>query len=155
VSTRPPRLSVSPSPGLRLAPPLRRADNWPALLAAFIEQRRALPFDWRTNNCAFMACDWIAQLTGGYDPAKSYRRRCTSALTAARLLKKHGDLATLAAQGWPEIEPRRAWRGDIASTITPEGEALGIVIGIHVAHAGPNGLVFTPLGCARRAWSIA
>lgn len=139
--------------------PAQRIDNWPAALALFIEEKRAQPFDWRQNNCAFFACDWLAILVR-VDPAKPYRRRCTSAVSAARLLRAGSGLVALASEdfarrGWPEVPPARARRGDVATTTTPQGEALGVVIGAQVAHAGPNGLVFTPLANCRRAWRIA
>ncbi len=137
-----------------------RRSNWPAELAAFIEERRYRPFSFEKNNCAFFACDWIALVTGGTDPAKPYRARCTSAVTTLRVAKRAGGLVALAKKdfarrGWPVVPPVQARRGDVATTATQQGEALGVVIGAHVAHAGPDGLVFTPLAQCRRAWRIA
>jgi hypothetical protein len=136
----------------------RRPHHWPALLADFIRARRARAFDWSAHNCAFFACDWLLLVTG-LDPAKKYRRRCTNALAAARLLKNGGGLLALSAAafaraGWPQIPPASARRGDLATTATPEGPALGVVIGTTIAHPGPAGLVFSPLAAATCAWRI-
>lgn len=138
---------------------VRRPDHWPALLAAFIKKKRAAPFDWRTHNCAFFACDWLLLLTG-IDPARRFRARCTGPLAAARLLRQGNGLAALCtaafpAQGWPAIHPALARRGDLATTETPAGPALGVVVGATIAHPGPTGLVFAHFTAASRAWRIA
>lgn len=135
-----------------------RTNNWPAKLDLFIEEKRSQPFCYRTNNCAFFACDWIAILTG-VDPAAKYRKRCTSALAAARLMKSGKGLvamakADFAKRGWLPVKPAYARRGDVATTMTEQGEALGVVVGTHIAHAGPDGLAFAPLSLCRRAWRI-
>lgn len=156
--------------GVTVVKTLRRCSNWPAMLDLFIEEKRHQPFDWRHNNCAFFASDWIVILTGGEDPARAFRRGVTSPLTAARRLRAAGGLEQLAADycaahGWPECPVGQAQRGDwamvmvdAAGIVGGQGAcaayALGVVLGRVVAHAGPQGVVFVPKALARRAWRI-
>ena len=153
----------------KLPPPVRRVSNWPGVLAEFIEDKRAEPFDWVKNNCAFFASDWIARVTGGVDPARALRRRVTSALTAARVLRREGGLAAVVARacarlGCPEIAGGVAQRGDLAlvavdaagvAGVAEEAAlAVGVVLGRVIAFAGPGGLVFVPRALAKKAWRV-
>jgi len=136
----------------------KRAENWPDALAAFIRERRGQAFNWRSQNCAFFACDWLRILMG-VDPAAKYRKRCRGQKEALGLLKAGKGLVALAkadfeARGWQACPVAFARRGDIATTKTDHGEALGVVIGALVAHPGLDGLSFVPLAQCRRAWRI-
>lgn len=136
-----------------------RCENWPRVLATFIEQHRDTPFDWQHNNCALFACDWIAQLTG-HDPAASLRPGITSALSAARVVAAHGGIeaiadAACAAQGWPSCENTFARRGDVVLYDTDTGPALGVCIGLLSAFAGADGVTFVNTLSTRAAWRIA
>lgn len=135
-----------------------RRNNWPALLALFVEEKRATPFDWATNNCAFFACDWLAILIG-VDPARPWRPEVDSALTAARVLASLGGLEAIAAQaftahGWPEIPVALARRGDVVAMDAEGGPALGVCLGASCIFASPTGLDHRPTLTARRAWRI-
>jgi len=135
-----------------------RCDNWPGKLALFIEEKRHQPFDWVRNNCCFFACDWLAILTGK-DPAAEYRERITSDLSAARVLKEEGGAIGIAekvceANRWFKTPLKLARRGDIAALDTPDGQAIGVVIGAMVAFAGTHGVEFRPLSSCRRAWRV-
>lgn len=139
------------------APRLRRS-NWPALLALFLAEKRAQPFDWAENNCAFFACDWLALATG-VDPAADFRGTIDSPLAALRALEAGGGLETLVVQAcarwdWPEVPPAYARRGDLATLAAEGGPALGVVVGAQVACAGPSGVEFRPLAASLRAWRI-
>lgn len=134
---------------------MRRRSNWPRLLAAFVEEKGAQPFDWEHNNCAFFACDWIALCTG-VDPAADLRVQVTSALSAGRVLRARGGLIQIAGEacfrwGWPEIPAALAQRGDVVAHPTPQGPALGVVLGARAIFAG--GLE-QPLNLSAAAWRI-
>lgn len=130
-----------------------RKDNWPGLLAAFVEDKRAKPFDWTANNCGLFAGDWIERVTGT-DPAHEYRK-----LTAAAA-KKHEDTEDLAAKicakhGWAPVALPYARRGDIVSVADAEGRpAIGVCLGDTACFAGPTGIAFRPLAECRKAWRI-
>jgi len=135
-----------------------RRNNWPARLALFVEEKRTMPFDWATNNCAFFACDWLAILTG-VDTAHPWRPEVDSALTAARVLASLGGLEaiatkTFAAHGWPEVVVAKARRGDVVAHDGDGGPALGVCLGAQSVFASPTGLDFRPTLTARRAWRI-
>lgn len=137
---------------------MTRRSNWPRLLADFIAEKRAQPFDWTRNNCALFAADWVALCTG-VDPAAELREQVTSALSAGRVLRERGGMVQLAREvcfrwEWPEIAPRLAQRGDLAVHETPQGPAVGVVIGALVACAGKDGVVVNPLKHCVTAWRI-
>lgn len=138
---------------------MRRKSNWPALLSLFLAEKRAQPFDWTLNNCAFFACDWLAILTG-VDPAANYRGEISSALSAGRVLAAAGGLERIAEEAcarwdWPEVPVARARRGDAMLIDTTHGPALGVCIGGRTAFAGSGGVVYHPALKCRRAWRIA
>jgi hypothetical protein len=137
---------------------MNRPQDWPMRLHLFLVEKRAQPFDWKTNNCAFFACDWIAILTGK-DPAAAYRPQVDSALSAARAM---GGLTVeqiaervCAENGWPEVPMKLARRGDVALIDTDAGDlALGVCEVGRVAFASPHGVHFLPTKRCRRAWRI-
>lgn len=139
---------------------MKRCSNWPALLAQFIADRTARPFDWATgNNCAFFACDWIVTLTG-VDLASDFRADVTSALAAQRVLAARGGIEQLADDAcarwnWPSCEVKLARRGDVVSIASPHGTAIGICLGLRSAFCGGDGLLFVETVMCLKAWRIA
>jgi hypothetical protein len=136
---------------------MSRPQDWPMRLHLFLVEKRAQPFDWRTNNCAFFACDWIAILTGK-DPAAAYRPQVDSALSAARamagLTVEQIAEKVCAESGWPEVSVKLARRGDVLLRDTDAGPALGVCEGAHVSFASKDGIILQPVKICRRAWRI-
>jgi hypothetical protein len=137
---------------------MRRCNNWPAKLALFVEEKRAQPFDWASNNCCFFACDWLAILMG-VDPAADFRDEVTSALSAARALELRGGVDEIAIRAcdrwrWPEVAPTLAQRGDIVEVHTEHGPALGVCLGLRSAFAGAVGVEFRGTMSSLRAWRV-
>ena len=135
-----------------------RRSNWPAKLALFIEEKRAQPFDWQANNCAFFASDWLAMSTG-VDPAAGFRDAVDSPLSASRALKAAGGLEILVAQacarwGWHEVPLLLAQRGDLVTAEGEGGPAVGVCLGALAAFAGPTGVEYRPVAQCLRAWKI-
>lgn len=138
---------------------LRRCSNWPAELSAFLEERRALPFAWDTQNCSFTAADWIMRLVG-VDPAAEWRGRVSGPLDAVRELEARGGLLAVVTDvfgrlGWPEVVVGLARRGDVVMVQTEQGPALGVCAGARSWFAGPVGLETIPTLQALKAWRIA
>lgn len=136
-----------------------RVQNWPTLLHAFVESRRNLPFNWETNNCGFLACDWVLILTG-IDPAADYRGKTTLGLR--RMLKKR-DLTAIAsalaaANQWPQCPAAFVQRGDVVELGMPKeqapGVALGVCIGRESIFPGPSALVFVATSTCQLGWKI-
>lgn len=127
---------------------MTRKDNWPALLAGFIEERRWMPFEWAKNDCCLFASDWV-QLCTGVDPAADLRGKYSTALGAARILKEMGGVRGIIRSlaeplGVTRIEGAKDQRGDLVVADTGNGESIGICIGSHAAFVGASGLLFAP-----------
>lgn len=137
-----------------------RRDNWPDLLAQFIEARREQPFAWGSNDCCLFGADWI-QLCTGLDPAAVLRGTYDSALSGVRVLQKHGGLVGtiethMEPLGFKPIAQGLAARGDIAVRDCGNGDTMSIVIGSKIAYVGKDGLLFADLndGVETRFWKI-
>lgn len=131
-----------------------RRDNWPKLLAQFIEARRAQPFAWGSNDCCIFAADWV-EICTGEDYAKSWRGRYSSAIGAVRFLDQAGGLEALVdALGLQRVAPQLAGRGDIIAQEAGRGVTLGICLGVTTAFAAKTGLVFGPITNVETAWKI-
>lgn len=134
---------------------MKRADNWPTLLTRFIEERRAMPFAWGSNDCCLFAADWC-RTVGGIDFAEGIRGTYSSALGAMRVLEKHGGVFGLAQKraGLERVPKQMAQRGDIVAHEVPHGVALGICLGAVAAFVGRDGLTFAPIEAAVGVWRI-
>ena len=133
---------------------LARRDNWPKLLAQFIEARRAQPFAWGSNDCCIFAADWV-EICTGEDYAKTWRGRYTSAIGAVRFLDQAGGLEALVdALGLNRVSPQLAGRGDIIAQEAGRGVTLGICLGVTTAFVAKTGLVFGPITNVETAWKI-
>ena len=127
---------------------MTRYPLWPSLLSDFIEQRRNAPFAWGQNDCCLFASDWIVLCTG-LDPAHVLRGKYSSALGAARLLKKYDGVRGIIQEfgeplGLKRIRGRCENRGDLVVANTGSGESIGVSIGTHAAFVGAHGLLFAP-----------
>ncbi|HEV1991381.1 MAG TPA: hypothetical protein VGR34_00785 [Candidatus Dormibacteraeota bacterium] len=144
---------------------IKRFDNWPGLLDAFVASRRELPFAWGANDCCLFACDAVLAMTGE-DLAEGFRDSYDSALGARRMLQQAGaetvgELADIIAerQGLRCIPAIFAQRGDVVlldREPAQAGESLGIVSlhGVDVWAPAEEGLAIVPLREGQRAWRI-
>jgi hypothetical protein len=135
-----------------------RLEGWEGRLAALVEARRHVPFQWGVNDCLMFAADAVLAVTGR-DPAENHRGWYDDKGSALRhLARGHGSL-------WKAVEYHLgaagnvvdARRGDIAIGTWSDdlpGMTLGVVLGAHVATPGPEGLVFNGLRTAMRAWPV-
>ena len=131
-----------------------RRDNWPNLLAQFIEQRREQPFAWAVNDCCIFAADWVETCTG-VDYAQTWRGRYSSGLGAVRFLDEAGGVEALVdALGLQRVTPQQAGRGDIVAQEAGRGITLGICLGVTTAFATKNGLAFGSIANAEKSWKV-
>jgi hypothetical protein len=136
-----------------------RKSNWPALLALFIEEKKAEPFVWGQNDCCLFVADWVCILTG-YLPLSEIRGTYANAREAIDLAESLGgvdglwnDIAT--KQGWKLCPVSLAQRGDIAAMDSARhGPSVGVVIGANVLVAGRDGAQQMPLNECTKAWRI-
>jgi hypothetical protein len=137
------------APGLRLA-------DWAERLAALVEARRHAPFAWGRHDCGLFAADAVLACTG-QDPAAALRGRYATEAEAEALMGPAGGLYGFvrgmeAARGTALCPPALAQRGDTALVLVGNQLAMGVVLGDVVAAPGIDGLVFVPIGAARRVW---
>jgi hypothetical protein len=142
---------------------MRRVRNWRPLLFAALDAHRGKAFAWGAHDCALLAADAVAAMTGE-DLAADYRGKYASREEAMALLAAHGfaDQVALAAAHFEEIAPVRAGVGDLAAVPSqeigaPAGElALGVVTGpvIAVMPLRGLGLASVPLARAARAFRV-
>ena len=130
-----------------------RAQNWPELLAAYIEQRRDLPHQWGSNDCCTFAADAVRAMTGS-DPMADLRGIKT-AKAAARLLRKT-PLQDLVTQrlGEPLASPLLAQRGDVVMVMQADGPLLALCLGETWTAPGPKRIETGDMQRAVRAWAV-
>lgn len=137
-----------------------RVQNWPTLLASFLDERRTMPFAWGTNDCCLFAADWV-NLCTGTDLADFMRGKYSTALEAKRYLAQEGGVRGILRSigepyGLTRIDAASCQRGDLVVADTGNGESIGISIGSHAAFVGTNGLLFAPFDFQRagHCWRI-
>lgn len=131
---------------------MRRAD-WQLRLAAFVQERASMPFEWGRNDCCLFAADAVQAMTGG-DPAAPMRGY-SSALGAQRLIEEAGGLLELVSQylGDP-VSPHMAGVGDVVLLVNEGRDLLGICNGTSAIGAGPQGMAVLGMESARAAWKV-
>lgn len=136
---------------------MKRYEDWPARLLAAVKAAEKKPFAWGEHDCALMVADCVLAETG-FDFAKEFRGRYSTALGAAKALRSNGaaGLADYVTRvlGDPVV-PALAQRGDVVMFETAEGhEALAVVVGLDAAAAGPEGITWVPLAQWKKAWRV-
>lgn len=131
---------------------MNRIENWPTLLADFIDSRRELPFVWGERDCCLFAADAVQVITGT-DFAADYRGQYGDARSAHQIIEAAGGVPALVP--FDEVEPGFAQRGDVVLLEQDGRDCLGIHLGHLIAGQGPDGLTFLSPSAARRAWRTA
>ncbi|WP_156811430.1 DUF6950 family protein [Cupriavidus sp. USMAHM13] len=133
---------------------MKRFNDWPSRLAAFIEARRDRAFARGSSDCCMFVADAVLEMTG-VDHAVRWRGAYSSDKSALRLLRDYGGVAGFARLTLGEpVAAMQAGRGDIVLIDAPEGEALALCLGSAIAVQARNGLVFLPMSAAKAAWKI-
>lgn len=129
-----------------------RYQDWPERLAAFIEERRYVPFAWGTNDCCMFAADALLAITG-VDFADGLRTYTTE-LGAARIIKGAGGMSCL-VKGLDLKPVGFANRGDLVLCHTENGETFGICTGDGLwCGAGRDAIAFRSMKEAFLAWGV-
>lgn len=154
---------------------MKRFDDWPTRLDAFIQYRREDAFSWGGQDCFLFACDAILEMTGvdlasspGEGGKTTFRGKYHDAAGALRLLKEElsasglaltiGTFFSLTAfeRAIEEVSILFAQRGDVMLVEQDGRESLGIVslAGDTLWAPGEFALVEHPLSSAIKAWRI-
>lgn len=132
---------------------VKRFDDWPKRLSAYLRERQTMPFEWGKNDCMMFAAKAVYALTG-HDYFTEYSDYDDED-KAAELLKKHRGVAgiIIACLGQGTDKILTAKRGDVVLVKMPEFTA-GIVddTGARIALISKDGLVRRPLTSAIRVW---
>lgn len=137
---------------------MKRTEGWEKRLAELVRARERTPFAWGSFDCALFGADAVRAQTGE-DPAAAYRGRYSTkrgAYAALRRICGGGVAEAVEANGWPEITPALARRGDVGLTGTPEGDAVVVCLGRDWAgpRFGAVGLARVERAAIMRAWRI-
>jgi hypothetical protein len=143
---------------------VKRFDDWPTRLDAFIESRKEYAFSWGGQDCCLFACDCILEMTGE-DLVRQYRNRYHDAAGAQSMLENFSDepmtVGSLAseiakAHGIEKVPVSFAQRGDVVLVLQEERESLGVVSLAGDTLWAPEelGLAELPLSSAIKAWRI-
>ena len=129
--------------------------NWQDALYAKIEEFNARPFAWGTHDCCTFAADCVMAVTA-VDKMAAYRGGYSNAQGAARKIKKAGglDIALTKELGEPLAITAMAQRGDVVCFTSALGDTAGICVGSMIAAAGLDGVTYTPMVQAFKAWRI-
>ena len=134
---------------------LHKLDDWRSRLRKYLNDNMDTPFRLGKYDCGSLAGGAIEAMTGENPHAKVAGKYKTMA-GALRALKRlgHDDHVAYAASLLTEIEPLYATFGDIAVVDSPEGPALGVVVGAHIEVRAPGGRGVVPLTDAVRAFRV-
>ncbi len=120
----------------------------------FIESQRRVPFEWGINDCALFVASAVEAVID-IDYAEQFRGRYATKIGSLRVLRDDGydDLEQFvtASVGEP-CAKREIARGDICLFETPDGESIGICVGVKIVSPGEGGLVFTNIDQAIKGW---
>ena len=129
--------------------------TWKADLRSYLAAQADAPFAYGSADCGAFAGGAIEAMTGENPHAKVAGKYKTMA-GALRALKRlgHEDHIAYAASVLNEIDPLYAQFGDVAVVDSPEGPALGVVVGSHIEIRTPEGRGVVPLTDAVRAFRV-
>ena len=135
--------------------PMQRRNDWKPRLRAFLAEQADAAFAYSDCDCGSFAGGAIEAMTGENPHAKVAGKYKTMK-GALRALKRlgHDDHVAYTASLLTEIEPLYATFGDIAVVDSPEGPALGVVVGAHIEVRAPGGRGVVPLTDAVRAFRV-
>ena len=133
--------------------------TWKADLRSYLAAQADAPFVWAGqdggHDCGSFAGGAIEAMTGE-NPHAALAGKYKTMAGALRALKRlgHEDHIAYAASLLDEIDPLYAQFGDVAVVDSPEGPALGVVIGAHIEIRTPEGRGVVPLTDAVRAFRV-
>lgn len=133
-----------------------RLPDWRQRLVRYLAAEQAAPFSYGSHDCALLAAGAVEAVTG-VDPAAEWRGTYTSLAGGLRAIRAAGyaDLVDVVDSLFERVEPRSALPGDVAAVDTPDGPALGVVVGPAVRVRRPEGLGTVHLSEATIAWRVS
>ena len=132
-----------------------KRETWKADLRSYLAAQAGAPFAYGSADCGAFAGGAIEAMTGE-NPHAALAGKYKTMAGALRALKRlgHEDHIAYAASVLNEIDPLYAQFGDVAVVDSPEGPALGVVIGAHIEIRTHEGRGVVPLTDAVRAFRV-
>lgn len=132
-----------------------KRDTWKADLRVYLAAQADAPFEMGRVDCGSFGGGAVEAMTGE-NPHAAVAGKYKTMKGALRALKRlgHEDHIAYAASVMDEIDPLYAQFGDIAVVDSPEGPALGVVVGAHIEIRTPEGRGVVPLTDAVRAFRV-
>lgn len=134
---------------------MMKRETWKQDLRAYLAEQGDKPFAYGAADCGAFAGGAVEAMTGE-NPHTKVAGKYKTMKGALRALKRagHEDHVAYAASMLTEIDPLFASFGDIAVVDSPEGPALGVVVGAHIEVRAPHGRGLVPLTDAVRAFRV-
>lgn len=134
---------------------IHKVDDWRSRLRKYLEDNTNTPFRLGLYDCGAFAGGAVEAMTGE-NPHAALAGKYKTMAGALRALKRlgHEDHIAYAASVMDEIDPLYAQFGDVAVVDSPEGPALGVVIGAHIEIRTHEGRGVVPLTDAVRAFRV-
>lgn len=135
---------------------MTRIEGWERRLAAFIEQRRTMPFAWGPNDCVSFGIAAVEAVTGTLVRSVTW----TTSREALAALDEVGGLAAAltGVLGVPHENWRLARRGDVVLTATNDLEGgrgpVLLCAGHCLVGPGVDGLLSLPVSMAVKVWPV-
>lgn len=129
-----------------------RLPDWQSRLALFVEERRAVPFAWGSNDCAMFARDAVKAMTGRDPVGKSLLY--STAAGAASILKKKSFERRLTGMFGEPVPRKLAQRGDVVLAEVEGRVLLGICLSDCWAAPCETGLAMRPMSEVISAWRV-
>lgn len=131
---------------------MKRREDWPERLHAFIDERRDVSFQWGVNDCVLFAADGILRMTDE-DVLGDLRGQWSGAQEAMNLLRSLGGMEAVAdARFERTTEPQR---GDLGLMTDGKREFFGLFTFGKICGPGPNHLLMNLSSAYRLAWKVA
>ena len=128
-----------------------RLDNWPSLLAAYVQTHREAPFEWGVHDCATFAAGAVRTITGEDRFSAPY----VGLRAAGEYMDSVGGVAAHAtALLGPPVPPMLVKSGDVALLDLNGRDTLSVCLGETYAVPGPEGLVLYRRSSVKFGWSI-
>jgi hypothetical protein len=134
-----------------------KLSNSAAILNQYLSDIDGKPFVWGNHDCCLFVANYLKMITG-VDYAAEYRGKYTTAVGAARALKRHGggDVLSMMNSKFISIRPSFAQRcGMVCYEFDGMGNTVGLCVGEKSAFVALSGdIVYVPTLDCHSAWRV-
>ncbi len=131
---------------------MKRIEGWEKRFAAYLHERKDVPFEWGANDCATFMFGAVGAITGQEMREVTW----SNAMEAMRVLEDGGGLgpAICSPLGRPSQNWREIRRGDVAIIDQDGRPAICVCTGQTLCGPGEQGLEHVPLDRAINVWKV-